>query len=79
MLILTRKLGETITIGDDIIITFLDIKGKQLRIGINAPKDVPIHRGEIYQLIQEQNVQAAAAEDVKLKDIWTKLIEGAKR
>lgn len=76
MLILTRKLGETIAIGDDIMITFLDIKGKQLRIGVSAPKSVPIHRGEIYQLIQEQNMQAAAA-NVKLQDIWSELIEGA--
>jgi carbon storage regulator len=78
MLILTRKLGETIAIGDDITITFLDIRGKQMRIGVSAPKNVPIHRGEIYQLIQEQNMQAAAS-DVKLQDIWSKLVEGAKQ
>jgi carbon storage regulator len=77
MLILTRKLGETIAIGDDITITFLDIKGKQLRIGVNAPKAVPIHRGEIYQLIQEQNRQAAVS-NVRLHDIWSELTEGAK-
>ena len=56
MLILTRKLGETIAIGDEIKITFLDIKGKQLRIGIEAPPNVPVHRDEIYQLIREQNI-----------------------
>jgi carbon storage regulator len=72
MLILTRRLGESIAIGDDIRITFLDFNGRQLRIGIEAPKNVPVHRGEIYRLIQEQNVQAAAP-DVTLADVWVKL------
>ena len=69
MLILTRKLGESIAIGDDIKITFLDIKGKQLRIGIEAPKHVSVHRDEIYQAIQEQNLQAAAS-DIRISDVW---------
>jgi len=56
MLILTRKLGEAIAIGDEIKIIFLNIKGKQLRIGIEAPQNVSVHRDEIYQLIQEQNI-----------------------
>ena len=56
MLILTRKLGEAIAIGDEIKITILNIKGKQLRIGIEAPQNVSVHRDEIYQLIQEQNI-----------------------
>ena len=72
MLILTRKLVEYIAIGDDIKITLLDIKGKQLRIGIEAPKNVSVHRGEIYQMIQEQNLQAAAF-DLKLSDVWERL------
>ncbi|MCL5807303.1 MAG: carbon storage regulator CsrA [Deltaproteobacteria bacterium] len=74
MLILTRKLGESITIGDDIKITFLDIKGKQLRIGIDAPKYVSIYRDEIYQAIQEQNLQAAAS-DIQISNVWEKLTE----
>ncbi len=49
MLILTRKLGESITIGDDIKITFLETKGKQVRIGIEAPPHIAVHREEIYQ------------------------------
>lgn len=69
MLILTRKLGESIAIGDDIKITILDIKGKQLRIGIDAPPSVSVHRSEIYQMIQKENLQAAAF-DVKLLDVW---------
>jgi carbon storage regulator len=69
MLILTRKLGESITIGDNIKVTFLDIKGKQLRIGIEAPKGISVHRSEIYTAIQEQNLQAASA-DIKISEIW---------
>jgi carbon storage regulator len=74
MLILTRKLGESIAIGDDIKITFLDIKGKQLRIGIEAPKHVSVHRHEIYQAIQEQNRQAAGS-DILIADVWERLTQ----
>ncbi len=73
MLILTRKLGESITIGDDIRITFLETKGKQVRIGIEAPPHIAVHREEIYQLIREQNIQAANVESVEketLPGIW---------
>lgn len=57
MLILTRKIGETIVIGDDVTVTLLGIKGSQIRVGINAPKDVQVHREEIYQRIQEGEQQ----------------------
>jgi carbon storage regulator len=78
MLILTRKLGESIAIGDNIKITFLDFNGRQLRIGIDAPKNVAVHRGEIYRIIQEQNLQAAAS-NIKLSDIWKQLRNGINR
>ena len=61
MLILTRRVGETIVIGDDVIITVLGIKGNQVRIGINAPKDVSVHREEIYQRIQQEKNTTPAA------------------
>jgi carbon storage regulator len=78
MLILTRKLGETIRIADEIKVTFLEIKGKQVRIGIDAPKHIAIHREEVYQMIQKQNILAAQYDslgDKKLSHIWNKLIK----
>lgn len=59
MLILTRKLGESITIGDDIKVTVLGVFGRQVRIGIDAPSNVVVHREEIYVKIQQENRKAA--------------------
>lgn len=62
MLILTRRIGETLIIGDDVNITVLGVKGNQVRLGINAPKDVSVHREEIYLRIQQEKEGSDAEE-----------------
>ncbi len=60
MLVLTRRANESIMIGDDIVITVLDVRGDQIRIGIRAPRSVAVHREEVYAELQEANEAAAS-------------------
>ncbi|MCP3866557.1 MAG: carbon storage regulator CsrA [Gammaproteobacteria bacterium] len=56
MLILTRRVGETLMIGDEVTVTVLGVKGNQVRIGVNAPRDVAVHREEIYERIKQEQM-----------------------
>ena len=64
MLILTRRVGESLMIGDNVDITVLGIRGNQVRIGINAPKDVSVHREEIYERIKDEESEEPVTQDL---------------
>ena len=69
MLILTRRVGETLVIGDDVTITVLGVRGNQVRVGVNAPKDVAVHREEIYQRIQDEKANENSCENNQKDDV----------
>jgi len=62
MLILTRRVGETLMIGDEVTVTVLGVKGNQVRIGVNAPKDVSVHREEIYERIKKEQSESNSSD-----------------
>jgi len=68
MLILTRRVGETVMIGNEVTVTVLGVKGNQVRIGVNAPKDVSVHREEIYERIKREEDQGEGPGRNKLAD-----------
>ena len=63
MLVLTRRLNQTIVIRDDVEVTVIEVRGDQVRIGINAPRDLPVHRKEIWEQIRAENRAAASSAD----------------
>lgn len=69
MLILTRKQGESVAIGDEIQVTVVEIQGKQVKLGVKAPREVAVHRQEIYEKIQQENIRASQVDDFDLSDL----------
>ena len=79
MLVLTRKIGESIKINDDVKITVIEVKGKNIRIGIEAPKETKIYREEVFLRIKEENQSAAAAIQLDLGKITQLIKDSPKR
>jgi len=67
MLVLTRKAGESVMIGDDVVVTVLEARGDVIRIGIKAPRDVQVHREEVYQELKDVNREAASPTDAAVR------------
>ena len=65
MLVLTRRANQSIIIGDDVVVTVLEVRGDQVRIGITAPRNVTVHREEVYKQLHDSNVEAANSDNVK--------------
>lgn len=75
MLILTRRVGETLMIGDEVSVTVLGVKGNQVRIGVNAPKEVAVHREEIYARIKKEKEGGGEASQVVSEDVKSCALE----
>jgi len=79
MLILTRKLGENIRIGEKIKITILDVKGGQVKLGIDAPPHIAVHREEIYERIRDENKRASGVSPHTLREVASSFRAGKKK
>lgn len=69
MLVLSRHRDESIMIGDDVVVTIVDIRGDKVRLGINAPQDIPVHRQEVYEAIKRENEKAARMTVAETRDL----------
>ncbi len=69
MLVLSRHRDESIMIGDDVVITIVDIRGDKVRLGIDAPQEIPVHRQEVYEAIKRENEKASQVDPSETKDI----------
>ena len=79
MLVLTRKIDQSIIIGDDIRIIVVDVRGDQVKLGIDAPKSISVHREEIYEDIQQENRRAALSKNVDINELAKVLQESKKQ
>ena len=69
MLVLSRQRDESIMIGDNIVVTIVDIRGDKVRLGINAPSEIPVHRQEVYEAIQRESIRAASLAPEETRDL----------
>lgn len=72
MLVLSRHRDESIMIGDDVVVTIVDIRGDKVRLGIDAPQNIPVHRQEVYEAIQRENRKAAEMKPTDTRDLGGK-------
>lgn len=78
MLVLTRKVNQSIVIGDDIEVVVLEVRGEQVRIGVRAPRAIAVHRKEVYEQIRQENMDAASASTDDLVRLQSRLAEESK-
>ncbi len=71
MLVLSRHRDESIMIGDDVVVTIVDIRGDKVRLGIEAPQDIPVHRQEVYEAIKRENEKAARLQPAETRELGT--------